>query len=178
MGVIFTSKRRLDQCYRTILAHPEGISGAIDGTFGFHSKRWVFLNTGATSTHLDTKRNVYTQSYNLFLLCLTKSETIHSSSKVLGTLKEAMRTFFDVELRYKYMSMDHSPALKGGLMLVYPDTQILTCWPHLLRAVNHHSRELKDKEENLKLIKKDFLLLQLAGSKKMFDLMAEIATNY
>ena len=127
MGVIFTSKRRLDQCYRTILAHPEGISGAIDGTFGFHSKRWVFLNTGATSTHLDTKKNKYAQSYNMVLLCLTKSKTIHGTSKVLLTLKEAMQNFFDVELRYKYMSMDHSPALKGCLMLVYPDTQIFTC---------------------------------------------------
>ena len=59
MGVVFTLKRRLDQCYQTILAHPEGLSGAIDGMFGFHNRRWVFLNIGATSTHLDTKKNKY-----------------------------------------------------------------------------------------------------------------------
>ena len=97
-GFVFTSKHLLTDCFTALVEHADtgGICTGFDGTFNLCKKGWVLGNFGSILTRYRIKDRKYGATYNLFGVCLMKSETIDGFCQFCTIYGRALNCHLDL----------------------------------------------------------------------------------
>ena len=133
-GFVFSTKRLLTNFVAALSLHVDtGVCTGFDRNFSLCKKGWVLGNFGSVSTSYCLEDRQYGSTYNLFGVCLMKSETIDGFQNFCLVFGRALNLFFNALLVIRSFSIDHSDAISKGVLSFSPRAQLLSCWPHLRR---------------------------------------------
>ena len=111
----------------------------IDGKHKLHHGKWMLVSIGCHDLALDKgDRDEIVHSYRPLVYMFVKQQETFESIKLLCDAVDYLAiTCFgaDSGLSPGIVNMDHSDGFRKGVLRVWPDAGINTCWPHLKRKV-------------------------------------------
>ena len=135
-------------------------------------------NVGTVSTRYRNEDCRYGQTFNLHAFCLAKSETILGFRMFGNIFAEKINCYFDpLRLKIHSFSCDHSYAIAKGLLLVFENATLLSCWPHLIRNARKNKAKLRI-SSNYDLIVDNIKRMHKCGSLRMFMCMRDVMMKH
>ena len=108
----------------------------IDGKHKLHHGKWILVTIGPHDLKFCKEENKIVHSYRPCVYMFCKQQETRESVRMLCDATDFLaRSRFGVGLKPGTVNMDHSCGFRQGVLDVWPDAGILTCWPHLKRKV-------------------------------------------
>ena len=179
IGFVFSNKLMIENAVRASISQGTDLTAMIDGTYKVSSRGWVLANLGVLCGYYNAITRKYQKSFMLVAVCFMKSETIHAYSEFCSTFSASVFNYKNVNFVPRYVIMDHSNAIAGGVERAWHQPVILTCWPHLCRNVRKNFSFLVNKsDQRKKLIQSHILFLHYLPTPFAFSKLAPIVVDY
>ena len=149
-GVVLSSFELLNTSFRSaILLSQKGgrdslgrvvvpVMAEIDGVHKLHHGRWVLIPMGSHTLRYDEHRKQMVQSFRPWAFLFCPTETGDHVAQALFALEATAEMLWGVKFTIHTCCIDHSEALKNGILQAQPRCTMVTCWPHLSRKLREH----------------------------------------
>jgi hypothetical protein len=159
LGYVFSSPALLTNIPALLEAKGDNMNLCADGTYKLDREGeercvsnfscytgWVCCSVGTTTIHYDN--GGYRQKFIPIAYMLCESEAAEAYEKLFNAIVLAALHFFGIEgFTPRCMQQDHSDACAKAARTVWPEIEIILCWPHIARkALKENLAKFKHKE--------------------------------
>ena len=108
----------------------------IDGKHKIHHGKWMLVTIGVHDLSFETTKNKVTHSFRPLVYQFVKQQESEESVRMLcNAVNFLAHARFGAFLDPGVVIMDHSCGFRRGVLDIWPNAGINTCWPHLKRKV-------------------------------------------
>ncbi|KAK1947591.1 hypothetical protein P3T76_001601 [Phytophthora citrophthora] len=166
-GVVVSSRT----CFRNILYAHQGQS--TDGVLG----GWSLVDFGTYTTHFTRRK--YSKTFVPWLYMFVRTESEVAYKGMFLTAKRFARLFFGIDLELKFGSIDCTASIANAFSAVWPDIEILNCYPHLSRKAREKANKLLQEPTFFQSnIWPDIQYMHAARTKEQFEAFAKLFLQY
>ncbi|KAE9015272.1 hypothetical protein PR003_g15821 [Phytophthora rubi] len=177
-GIIFTTRKLFRNAALAALGQREGVLAVTDGTYKIDFNNWTLISFGTCGVRYTTKKQYQHKFYPIAFL-FVRAETTLAYNKLFTVVKNFTSDFFGGDLNVKFGSMDHSAAIASAFRNIWPDIELLDCWPHLDRKSRGKEGLLSDTQVYKDIIKPQLDQLETARScEQLFALSELVSQNW
>jgi hypothetical protein len=171
-GVVFTSRRVLRNAVAASVGQGEDLLAMSDGTYKIFFDGWTLSSVGSCGAHRE--RSEFSRRYQPWAFIFVRTESTEAYTTLFRSVKTAVHNFFDIELKVRFGSADHAPAIATAFRIIWPGVFFLSCWPHFCRNAETKSREMQCGDLYDSAAKSNLQDLHLARSEKQFRALSGV----
>ncbi|KAG1689838.1 hypothetical protein DVH05_001872 [Phytophthora capsici] len=176
-GIIVSSRTCLRNIvYASCGQTDDGLLGVTDGTYKLHFGGWTLIDFGSYTTHF--VRNKYAKTFVPWMYMFTRTENQVVYEAMFRTAQEVALTFFNVDLQLRFGSLDRTSYIANAFQAVWPEIELLNCYPHFCRKARSKKKLLQNDEVYETRIWPNIKYLHEARSRDQFDALAKLVMGY
>jgi hypothetical protein len=171
-GIVFTSRRVLRNAVAASIGQGDNLLAMSNGTYKISFDGWTLSSVGSCGAHRE--RSDFSRRYHPWAFIFVRTESTEAYTTLFRSVKTAVQSFFNIELKVRFGSADHAPAISSAFRIIWPNVYFLSCWPHFSRNAEMKSRELQCGNLYESAAKSNLTDLHLARSEKQFRALSEV----
>lgn len=173
LGVALTMKCQIDWIGQ-LVQKPLRFVIHGDGKWKLHHGNWILITFGTHSNEFDKKKGKIVHSFRPLVYLFTRNQESKSCVRyALNAMNSVALKFFGSTLHPGATCSDHGSGIMSGLKNVFPDADLMGCWPHIAWGLGYGKVLKPGNHPDLEMVKAQFAILHLCPSRGAWDVFLQ-----